>query len=59
VRLYNLVHRPWLPLASMTVSALVGQPAAALFTLGCAWLAYVAIDRACGYGLRAPDGFRR
>lgn len=57
---YNLVHRPWLPLAAMATSALLEQPAAAaLFTLGCAWLLHVAVDRVAGFGLRAADGYRR
>lgn len=60
VRLYNLAHRPWLPLAAMIGSAFTEQPAAAaLFAVGCAWLGHVALDRACGYGLRSIDGSRR
>src|SRR3954470_16341825 len=60
VPLYNLVHRPWLPLAAMIGSAFLGQPAAAgLFTLGSAWLTHVALDRVSGYGLRSADGSRR
>ncbi|WP_159792159.1 DUF4260 family protein [Puerhibacterium puerhi] len=57
---YNLVHRPWLPLAAIAGGALLDQPAAAaLSTLGCAWLLHVAVDRVVGYGLRAADGYQR
>jgi hypothetical protein len=60
VHLYNLAHRPCLPLAAMIGSAFTGQPtAAALFSLGAAWATHVALDRACGYGLRSADGYRR
>jgi hypothetical protein len=49
IALYNLLHRPWLPLGVMIGSAFTGQPAAAgLFALGCAWLGHLAIERACG-----------
>jgi hypothetical protein len=58
VRYYNAVHRVWGPLA-LLVACTFWINSAALFTGGLAWLAHVAVDRAVGYGLRAPSGFRR
>jgi len=29
------------------------------YAAGLAWLAHIAIDRACGFGLRTPDGWQR
>jgi hypothetical protein len=58
VRYYNAVHRVWGPLAIL-VACTLWINSAALFTGGLAWLAHVALDRAVGYGLRAPSGFQR
>lgn len=58
VRYYNAAHRVWGPLA-LLVACTFWINSAALFTGGLAWLAHVALDRAVGYGLRAPSGFQR
>ena len=54
---YNAVHRWWPPLALLAVTAVTGPPA--LFAGALAWAAHVAVDRACGYGLRDANGFQR
>jgi hypothetical protein len=62
VRLYNALHRPWLPLAVIVLFSVYGitpDSGAAGFTFGLAWLTHVAVDRVLGYGLRTPDGWRR
>lgn len=56
---YNAAHRlvgPVVLLAVAVATRLLGGPlgAAAL-----AWLSHVLVDRACGYGLRAKDGWQR
>lgn len=56
VPVYNLVHRPWLPLALLAVVTFDGPAPAAYFVLGLAWLVHICLDRLCGFGLRAPDG---
>lgn len=64
VRLYNLLHTPWIPLALIAVSITVPLPPLGLglrgglqlFLAGLAWLLHIAIDRAVGYGLREPGG---
>ena len=64
VRAYNLAHTPWIPLALIAVSVVLPLPALGwglrggleLFLAGLAWLLHIAIDRACGYGLRDADG---
>jgi Domain of unknown function (DUF4260) len=58
VPLYNLVHRFWGPLALGAVALALSLPAAWLVG-ALAWATHVAVDRAVGYGLRAPDGFLR
>jgi hypothetical protein len=58
VPLYNLLHRPALPLALFCLAALAHLDLF-WFAGGLAWLAHVAIDRAAGYGLRIPDGWQR
>ncbi len=57
---YNLLHRPWIPLAVLVVysAGLLGEWVP-LFTAGLGWLTHIAADRAFGYGLRATDGSRR
>lgn len=59
VPFYNVMHRPWLPLALLVIYS-VGALGdwVPLFTAGLGWLAHVAVDRAFGYGLRARDGSR-
>ena len=47
VPVYNALHRFPGPLVVLALGAPV---------LAAAWAAHVAIDRAVGYGLRAPDG---
>lgn len=60
VRYYNLVHRPWIPLAVLVVYS-VGALGdwVPLFTAGLGWLAHIALDRTFGYDLRERDGSRR
>ncbi len=57
VPLYNAVHRWWPPLALLAVAMLTGP--AGLYVGALAWTAHVAVDRACGYGLRDAQGFQR
>ncbi|WP_326700503.1 DUF4260 domain-containing protein [Streptomyces sp. NBC_01754] len=62
VAVYNLVHRPLVPLVLMVPpAALADGPGdnAAPFTFGLAWLTHIALDRAMGYGLRTADGWQR
>ena len=57
---YNVVHRPWIPLAVLVVYSVGGLGDwVPIFTAGLGWLAHVALDRAFGYGLRERDGSRR
>ncbi|MYS81324.1 DUF4260 family protein [Streptomyces sp. SID5474] len=59
VPFYNALHRAWVPLIVLvgyTVSPVVWPP---LFTAGLGWLTHIAMDRAAGYGLRTPEGFRK
>jgi hypothetical protein len=57
---YNLMHRPWIPLAVLVIYSLGGLGDwVPLFTAGLGWLAHIALDRAFGYGLREHDGSRR
>ncbi|MFC3575151.1 hypothetical protein ACFOZ0_18090 [Streptomyces yaanensis] len=62
VPLYNLLHRPLPPFAIMVVFSFLGDSPddiAAPFTFGMSWLTVIALGRALGYGLRAPDGSLR
>jgi hypothetical protein len=55
VSLYNAVDRFSCPVVlGAAVVALLHSPGAPL-----AWPPHIAIDRAVGYGLRAPHGFKR
>ena len=54
VRLYNLLHRFWGPLALAT-----GLISLGFFIGALAWAFHIALDRAVGYGLRTRDGFQR
>ncbi len=64
VRAYNLLHAPAVPLVLIAASIVLPLPELGwglrggleLFLAGLAWLLHVAVDRAAGYGLRAPDG---
>jgi hypothetical protein len=64
VRMYNLLHTPWIPLALIAASIVLPLPSLGwglrggleLFLAGLAWLMHIAADRACGFGLRAADG---
>lgn len=58
VRLYNLVHRFWGPLALLAAAAFLPL-SVAWFIAGLAWAFHVSLDRTLGYGLRTPDGFQR
>ncbi len=54
VGLYNTLHRPWAPAATIALGlATLSQP---LLVGGLGWLAHIALDRATGVGLRHPDG---
>jgi hypothetical protein len=55
---YNAVHRYWGPLGLMVIALPDAMPLA-VFIVGLAWAAHVAVDRALGYGLRDADGFQR
>jgi hypothetical protein len=53
---YNLVHTTILPLV-LAVAGLAWQAPLAL-ALACIWLAHIGFDRALGYGLKEPTGFK-
>jgi hypothetical protein len=55
---YNAVHRFHTPVLLMALASLeiIGVW---FFVLGLAWATHVAVDRACGYGLRDAAGFQR
>ena len=55
---YNLLHRPLLPLA-LAAAAIGGLLGPYWLIASLAWLAHIAIDRGCGYGLRTADGWQR
>lgn len=63
VRLYNVLHSTWIPLALM-LSAMFPvpslgwglRPGLELFLAGVAWLLHISIDRAAGFGMRQSDG---
>ncbi|GAA1699139.1 DUF4260 family protein [Kribbella yunnanensis] len=59
-RYYNLVHRPWIPLAVLVIysAGLLGDWVP-LFTAPLGWLTHIALDRTFGYSLRDRDGNRR
>lgn len=64
VSAYNLAHSIWPPLALAAAGALLPLPSLGwglrggleVFLAGLAWLLHIAVDRACGFGLRAADG---
>ena len=53
---YNLGHLYALALILMVVGVALG--ATGLIAAGGLWLAHIGIDRALGYGLKLPSGFR-
>src|SRR4051794_3890195 len=58
VPVYNLVHRPLLPIVMMAAAS-VGLVASLWLVAGLSWLMHIAVDRATGFGLRAKDGWAR
>jgi hypothetical protein len=59
---YNVLHFPLLPLVLIAFFSFYGDTndqSAPGFTLGVAWLAHIAVDRAIGYGLRDRNGWQR
>jgi hypothetical protein len=58
VRLYNLAHRFWGPIALGIVAA-TGLVAVGYLVGALAWGLHIALDRSLGYGLRTPDGRQR
>lgn len=54
--LYNLGHSTALPALCIAAGLLSGSGTAT--AIGLVWLAHVGFDRAAGYGLKYPDGFR-
>ncbi len=56
VPLYNALHAFAGPIALVALGAATGP---ALLAIGLVWLSHVLVDRAAGYGLRAPDGSQR
>ena len=55
-RTYNLVHTYSLPLTLASVGWWRGSMLATLVAL--VWMAHIGIDRAVGYGLKYPTGFK-
>lgn len=51
---YNTLHAPALPAALLGAGAVARHRQTTVAAL--AWLAHIAVDRAWGYGPRAPDG---
>lgn len=59
VPFYNATHRLSGPVLAL-LAGVSGAPGASwLVVVGFAWAAHVFLDRAMGYGLRGPDGWRR
>ena len=54
--LYNLVHLYALPFLLAAAGVALGSTG--LIAGGGLWLAHIGIDRALGYGLKLPSGFR-
>lgn len=53
---YNVFHT-YLPPAVLAIVGILTE-APWLFPLGLVWLAHIGMDRALGYGLKYPTGFR-
>lgn len=59
--IYNLAHTyaaAVVVLAAGLISDLAGAPRHALLGVGLIWCAHIGFDRALGYGLKSPEGFR-
>lgn len=54
--LYNITHLYGLALLLAVLGVVTGQTL--LIALGGLWLAHIGIDRALGFGLKSPEGFR-
>lgn len=54
--IYNLSHTTVLPLALGAAGLASASPLAV--GLACIWLAHIGFDRALGYGLKEPTGFK-
>lgn len=52
---YNVAHAQVLPLLLLVVAAVLMSEA--LAAAAAVWLAHIGLDRALGYGLKAPTGF--
>ncbi|MBI2513206.1 MAG: DUF4260 family protein [Opitutae bacterium] len=58
---YNLAHTyaiAGLVLAAGLLAPLASAPRPALVGIGLIWCAHIGLDRALGYGLKSPAGFR-
>jgi hypothetical protein len=53
---YDVVHTYALPVGLGTVGVLAGTDAAVAVAL--IWLTHIGVDRAIGYGLKYPSGFK-
>jgi hypothetical protein len=53
---YDVVHTYALPVALGAVGLLTGEDLATLLAL--VWIAHIGMDRALGYGLKYPSGFK-
>ena len=53
---YNAAHTDAFPVVLSAVGLLVGADLAV--EIGLIWLAHIGIDRAIGYGLKYPSGFK-
>jgi Domain of unknown function (DUF4260) len=59
IPVYNVLHRPWLPLIMLAAVSVDGQAyvqASPYVAAALGWLAHIALDRALGFNLRAADG---
>lgn len=55
-RLYNLFHTYVMPITVGAIGFVVGAPS--LVWIALIWTAHIGIDRAIGYGLKHPSGFK-
>lgn len=53
---YNLFHTPILPIALFAVAVVLSSPL--LMQIALIWLTHIYFDRAVGYGLKLPTGFK-
>ena len=53
---YDLAHNYVLPVALATIGVLAGSDVA--IELALIWLMHIGVDRALGYGLKYPTGFK-